>query len=67
MHNIQAPDFLGNFFKHMHEKYPGANKKEKYSALFQDVLAFHKKKEEFVYDTSPRSIRENKKLTENIG
>ena len=28
---------------------------------------FHKKKEEFVYDTSPRSIRENKKLTENIG
>ena len=44
-----APDFLGNFFKHMHEKYPGASKKEKYIALYQDVQAFYKE-----FDVSDR-------------
>ena len=31
------------------------------------TVSFYEKKEEFVYDTSLRSIRENKKLTKNIG
>lgn len=44
-----ASDFLGNFFKRLHEKYPGANKKERYMALFQDVLAFYKE-----FDVSDR-------------
>ena len=38
-------DFLGNLFQHMHHKYPGANKKARYAALFQDIRQFYENEE----------------------
>ena len=40
-----AADLLGNLFYHMHDKYPGANKNERYQALFQDITQFYEDEE----------------------
>ena len=34
-------ELLGNLFQHTHHKYPGANKEERYAALFQDTRQFY--------------------------